>query len=129
VRRIAPALMGVIGLADLAPSAPAPAEGEPRPAPKIDLATLADKIEPFLAALGNMTDENADYVIDTCLSVVERKVGGDRGWQKIGTGGALMYDDIDLATMLQLVFRAGAENLSGFFDAAMSMFPGAKAPA
>lgn len=114
VRRIAPALIGVLGMANLR----AAAKDE-----EMDVRELIDRIEPFLEALSKMSDEDNDYVIDTCLSVVERNVGNDRGWIKIGTSGQLQYDDIDLLVILRLTFEAGRENLLGFFAALRRMYP------
>lgn len=115
VRRVAPALVGVVGIASLTNE-----EGQ-----VVNPRAMIEKIEPFLAALGKMSDEDTDYVLDTCLSVVQRKIEGDRGWSSVGSGGALMFDDIDLAVMMRLAFEAGRENLSGFFDALQSMFQAA----
>ncbi len=110
VRRVAPALAGVVSLVGAAQD---------------DDGAILSKIEPFLAALGRMTDEDTDYVLDACLSVVHRKVDGDRGWASVGLSTALMFDDIGLATMMKIAFESGRENLGGFFAELRSMFPGA----
>ena len=108
VRRIAPALVGVISLVD---------------AQDDDAVGLINKIEPFLSALAKMSDDDSDYVLEICLSVVQRKIDGDRGWSSVGTPSSLMFEDIDLAGMMRIAFEAGSENLAGFFAAIKSMFP------
>jgi hypothetical protein len=117
VRRVAPALVGVLGLSSIK----AAADGN------LNFRELIDKLEPFMEALGAMKDEDVDYVMDNCLAVVERKVPGDRGWQRVGTTQALMYDDIDLLVMLRLSWEAGRENLEGFIVAFQQMFPSLRA--
>lgn len=112
VRRLAPAVVGVVGLAGV------------KDIKALGPAMLLSKIGPFLDALGRMSDDDVEFVTDMCLSVIERQVGADRGWQKVGGSRALQYEDIDLAVMLRLAFEAGKENLAGFFDALQSMFQG-----
>lgn len=113
LRRVAPAIVGVLGLANVK----AAADNE------LDAKDLVTKIEPFLAAMAKLSDADNEYVIDTCLSVVKRKVDGDRGWAQVGTSNALMFDDISMLVMLRLVFETGRENLAGFFDALRQMYP------
>lgn len=116
LRRIAPAMVGVLGMANLK----GVASGEEG----FDVRDLIDRIEPFLAAMANLSDEDSKRVIDACLSVVTRKQEGDRGWASVGTSDMLMFQDIDLLVMMRLVFEAGRENLLGFFAAFQQMYPG-----
>ena len=113
LRRIAPAIIGVLGLANIKSAAD----------DNLDVRSLIDKIEPFLEAMSKLSDDDNEYVIDTCLSVVTRQVGGDRGWVSVGTSGSLQYEDIDMLVMLRLVFETGRENLAGFFAAFRQMYP------
>jgi hypothetical protein len=78
--------------------------------------------EPFLKALGDMPDETADYIIDACLAVVERRDGsGQRNWFRIqAPNGALAYDDIEMADMLTMVWHVLQANLKPFSFGALS---------
>lgn len=51
-------------------------------------------------------------VIHPCLAVVSRKHMD--GWTPVFNSGQLMFDDIDLLTMLQLVARVVADSLGNF---------------
>ncbi|MDR1020508.1 MAG: hypothetical protein LBL73_07105 [Synergistaceae bacterium] len=87
-----------------------------------NLEKLSDEkaIAGLLGAAGTIPDEQLDYVIDNCLSVVTRKDGAI--WAAItaaAPGGkrVLQYKDIDWVAMLTIVYYVIKRNLSGFFDA------------
>ena len=73
------------------------------------LKSVLPKIADTLAAL---PDDDVNAVIFPCLSVVSRQ--HEKGWAKIFDQGVLMFDDIDLFTMLQLVARVVADSLGNF---------------
>ncbi|HCI6398687.1 TPA: hypothetical protein NPO79_004267 [Klebsiella pneumoniae] len=73
------------------------------------LESVLPKIADTLAAL---PDEDVNAVIYPCLSVVNRQ--HQKGWVKVFDQGALMFDDIDLFTMLQLVARVVADSMGNF---------------
>lgn len=73
------------------------------------LDSVLPKIADTLAAL---PDEDVNAVIYPCLSVVNRQ--HQKGWVKVFDQGALMFDDIDLFMMLQLVARVVADSLGNF---------------
>ncbi|MGP6939553.1 phage tail assembly chaperone [Klebsiella pneumoniae] len=73
------------------------------------LESVLPKIADTLSAL---PDEDVNAVIYPCLSVVNRQ--HQKGWVKVFDQGALMFDDIDLFTMLQLVARVVADSLGNF---------------
>jgi hypothetical protein len=58
-----------------------------------------------------------DYVMSLCLATVKRAVGGDKGWAPlIGSNGQMMYQDISLSEMYQLIFYClEANQLLHFF--------------
>lgn len=99
VRRLAP----VIG--EIAPSA---ANGK--------MAGL-DALPPLASAIAKLSDADADYCLFGLLGVIKRKQGQGLGYGPVVAGNALMYDDIDMAAMLQLAWKALEFNLSGFFAA------------
>lgn len=67
-------------------------------------------------ALSEMKTEDADYIIDTCLSVCERKQAG--GWQKVlHSNGHFLFDDLGVTDLIQLSVAVIRENLGSFFAA------------
>lgn len=73
------------------------------------LESVLPKIADTLAAL---PDDDVNAVIYPCLSVVNRQ--HEKGWVKVFDQGELMFADIDLFTMLQLVARVVADSLGNF---------------
>lgn len=73
-------------------------------------------MRPVAEAISKLTDEDTEYVVNTCLRVVQRKEG-ENAWQpvKVGNGNKLMFEDIGLDTMLKIVFAVIQENLGNFF--------------
>jgi hypothetical protein len=74
---------------------------------------VADFMEPAVKLMGSMSDEDVNYVLFRCLAAVKRKQG-DR-WAQITTGERLMFEDIDMPSMVRLTAAVLQENLSGFF--------------
>lgn len=72
---------------------------------------------PMVTAIGALPDADADYVITNCLSVVTRRQPGDTGWMQIQAGGALLFPDIDVGVMMQIVWKVLEANLASFFAA------------
>jgi hypothetical protein len=100
-RRLAPLLAGLGG------------------AIKGDAAGFTELISPIADALSKMSDKDTDYVIDTCLLVVQRRQGD--AWQSVtARDGSLMFDDIDLPALLQLTVAVIQQNLGSFFPAGPS---------
>ncbi|HHF9155637.1 TPA: phage tail assembly chaperone [Escherichia coli] len=62
--------------------------------------------------LSSLTEEDTNAIIHPCLAVVSRKHMD--GWTPVFNSGQLMFDDIDLLTMLQLVARVVADSLGNF---------------
>lgn len=79
-----------------------------------------ETIEKLTKALAEMSDEEAEYVIAKCLNDCRRKSGDS--WAKVFVSGNLMFDDIDMMHMADLVVRTLMGNLSGFFIALRSRF-------
>jgi len=81
---------------------------------------------PLSSALANMSDEEVESIIFPCLAVVQRKIAG--AWTPVKAKGqnALMYEDIDMATLVQIVIAVVKENLGSFFPGAQ---PESKQPA
>jgi hypothetical protein len=70
---------------------------------------------PLAGTLAEMPDKDFDFILNTCLSVCRIRQG-DVGWAPLATsGGQLMFNDLDLMTMLAIVGAVVRENLGGFF--------------
>jgi hypothetical protein len=71
--------------------------------------------------IAGMSDENCDYILDTCMSVVKRQQGD--AWAPIfnARAGVMQFDDIDMATMLQIARHVIEENLAGFFGGRLGL--------
>lgn len=54
---------------------------------------------------GGLAQSDLDSVLDVCLGVVSRQVSGDRGWAPIQTKGVMMFEDISMPEMLELVWH------------------------
>jgi len=63
-------------------------------------------------ALSDMSDDDVNAILHPCLAVVSRQQG--KGWVPVFTQGTLMFDDLDLMTMLKLVARVVEESLGNF---------------
>ncbi len=59
-----------------------------------------------------LTEDDTEAIIHPCLAVVSRRHMD--GWVPVFTKGELMFDDIDLLVMLQLVARVVADSLGNF---------------
>lgn len=72
--------------------------------------TILPKIADVVAG---MPEEDVNAILYPCLSVVTRKaVTGN--WTQVFRDGSLMFDDIDLFTMLNIAGRVAADNLGNF---------------
>lgn len=85
-----------------------------------DLATMANLFEPFAEAIAGMPDEVAEYVMGTCLSVVQRQQGTT--WAPIWNERqkVCMFDDIDAGVMVQLAAYVVRESLGPFLAGLLS---------
>src|SRR5690348_8339204 len=64
-------------------------------------------LDPVGKSLKNMSDEDAEYVINSCLSVCQRfqpsAVGSTNGmWANVRSTGGSQFDDIGLPEMIQI---------------------------
>lgn len=85
-----------------------------------DLATMANLFEPFAEAIAGMSDEAAEYVMGTCLSVVQRQQGTT--WSPVWSDRqkVCMFDDIDAGVMVQLAAFVVRESLGPFLAGLLS---------
>ncbi|WP_024904462.1 phage tail assembly chaperone [Robbsia andropogonis] len=84
-----------------------------------DSVGFSELVAPIAEALSKMSDEDTDYVIDSCLSVVQRQSGN--AWAPVmARGGGMMFSDIELSEMLRLTVAVIQGSLGGFFPGAPS---------
>ncbi|MGU3521583.1 phage tail assembly chaperone [Enterobacteriaceae bacterium C23F] len=111
-RKLLPILAGVV--ADFGSiRSLLPAEGKIDSSTFDDLAPVFEKVLPRIAEeLSALSEEDTNAIIHPCLAVVARQHGNT--WTPVFRSGELMFDDIDLPTMLQLVARVVADSLGNF---------------
>lgn len=81
-----------------------------------------DKLEPVFNTLlpriadelSKLTEDDTNAIIHPCLAMVVRENG--KQWTPVFRSGELMFDDIDLFSMLQLVARVVADSLGNFLQ-------------
>jgi hypothetical protein len=73
----------------------------------------------ILVTSGMIPQSDMDAALNICLGAVKRKLHGDLGWGPIvASNGALIHDDIDMATMLELVWHiVSAHRMVDFLSA------------
>lgn len=83
-------------------------------------ATLVQMLEPIVDALAAMSEEDCNYILHRCLSVVEREDSGR--WAPIWIDHAkrLQYQDIDMTAMIQITLQVLTDNLGPFIAAPSS---------
>src|SRR5690348_10037426 len=60
----------------------------------------------ILVTTGSVPQSDMDTALNICLSAVTRQMGGDRGYAAVVAGnGAMMFEDIDMSAMLQIVWH------------------------
>lgn len=81
-----------------------------------DLSGVAELLTPFADGLAGMTDETAEYIISTCLSVIQRKNGDV--WAPVWSlsGKCCMFDDVDMGVMIPLIVRVIQDSLGPFIQ-------------
>ena len=73
-------------------------------------------------AIGGLSDEASDYILDNCMLVVERRQG-EAGWAPIKPAGVstLMFQDIDLMAMLQIAANVLRDNYAALFQRGLAL--------
>ncbi len=92
-----------------------------------DLDGLAEALKPLAEGLAGLKDEDAEYVIGTCLSVVQRQQ--PTGWARVWAieQKRLMFEDMDLSVMLPLAVRVITTNLGPFISGMLTGQPSSPA--
>jgi hypothetical protein len=74
------------------------------------LEPLAQALEPFMEAFAKMPEDDVNYVIHKCLSVVKR------GSSVVCRGQTIMFDDLDMGQILPLVVAVIRVSLGNFIQ-------------
>ena len=93
-----------------------------------DLEWLASSLQPLADGLAALSDADAEYLVGTCLSVVQRRQ--DHGWASVTgqSGTALMFQDIDMGVMLKLAVDVIVDNLRPFISGLLTSLPSSPVP-
>jgi hypothetical protein len=112
-RRLAPVLSGVIEALKAAGLDPVKLAADEAPV-AVDPFAM---VEPLSAVLAKVSDEDAEYIIGACLQCVMRAQPSGTGYAAVWVPrGGLMFHDMQLPEMLQLVWKVLESNLIGFFS-------------
>ena len=74
------------------------------------LEPLAKALEPFMEAIAKMPEDDVNYVIYKCLSVVKRNGA------VVCRGESIMFDDLDMNHLLPLTIAVIRTNLGNFIQ-------------
>jgi len=108
VRKLMPVLGAIIPMAK-------EFSGEDKPSE--DPYEQFSKIFPELSkALSGISESDFNTCLLKLLACVYRKEKGDLGYAAVSTGEVLVYQDLDLKTLLQLVWTSLLENFRSFFS-------------
>lgn len=80
---------------------------------KVDPNELMQLVGPAMGSMAVMDNDTVQFIINTCLTAVEREVTEGR-FSPVMVNERFMYEDIDMLVMLQLTFEVCRFNLAGF---------------
>lgn len=111
-RRLMPVMKNVLTPEVLLNVMQARGEGQVLDIAKIDFKTF---IPAMADAFYSLSDDDAERIVRTSLKVVQRQ---DKGvWASVlAPNGMSMFEDIDLAVMLQIAWKVIEANLGSFFS-------------
>lgn len=122
LRRLSGLLTGLLGMVDL--GTPAKEVLADKKTPNEDkIKTLVESLgtkdlggmlEPLTRELSSMDDADAEYIIQTCLSVVKREQSPGQ-WASVMANGQFMFEDMDMVVMLTLTAKVVMGNMQSFF--------------
>lgn len=76
--------------------------------------SIAALSAPIMTGISKLSDEDSNKVLlGLCSSVEMQQASGN--WARVATDAGLMFQDLDLPTLLQIAGRAFMYNVSGFF--------------
>jgi hypothetical protein len=89
---------------------------------KLSDLTLDSAFGPIAEAMAEMQDSDVNYILEKCLSVVDRRLP-DGSWMRVWNKDAkqMQFEDLQLAGMMHLTGRAISENIGGFLGASPAL--------
>lgn len=78
----------------------------------IPLTKLADAFNPVIDTFAKLPDEDMDFILKTCLAVVHVQDGKE--WHPVVSNGQIMYDTIEAADMMALVYYCVRDEIANF---------------
>lgn len=81
---------------------------------KMDITDFAPILEPVSKIMAEMSDQDSNYIILTCLSVVHREGKPGKWAPTVTESGLFMFQDMDMTVMLRLVVEVLRDNLGNF---------------
>lgn len=83
----------------------------------LDEDKLMTSLGPVTVIISSMPDDTVDYVTEHCMAAVKRRqvFDGKETWAPAARGTQMLFDDMDMPTMLRLVYEVLRVNLLGFF--------------
>jgi len=109
-RRLAPAIgvgiskIGVSGMKDAVTEELTKEQAEERAIALVPI---------FLEVYASLSEDDANWITMKCLECVQRR--SDQGYAFVARSGEIMFDDIELPEILQLIGHVIRENLASFF--------------
>lgn len=82
-------------------------------------------LEPAIDAMATMSKEDVEYVVGLCLTVAKRQSGDV--WMAAWHNGQLMLGDMDMVTMVKIVWKVIEMNLANYFPTSLLQSPAAAA--
>jgi hypothetical protein len=104
VRRLTPVAGSIKQAFDLA--------GQPETFSMVDAIPIMSKV------VSEMSDEHWEYILYACLDITQRQQG--TAWTRIRMGNSLMFEDIQLSEMMQIVWSVLNDNLANFISALLA---------
>lgn len=83
---------------------------------KDNLSSIAEVLQPFADGLASLPDKDAEFVFSTCLSVVRRRQGEHLAPVWSASANTLMFDDLDIGSIIPIVVRVIQANLGPFIS-------------
>jgi hypothetical protein len=90
------------------------------------LNALAQLAKPVMEGFSKLSDEDANFVLLGLCGSVEVHQSESNSWARIARDNTLLFNTLELPTLLQLAGRAFMFNLSGFINTAQRTSHGAK---
>lgn len=93
--------------------------------PTSSMESISYILEPAIEAMATMSKEDVEYVVSLCLTVAKRQNGDI--WMAAWHNGQLMLGDMDMVTMMKIVWKVIEMNLANYFPISLLQPPAAAA--